>query len=410
MMQSNDSQLIRCAAENSTQESAFSSQSNAAFDHISRGVKLFANGITDSMRANKELETEAGSPLILMYRLTQQIPDYITIDIKCSFRWLSCPKKKITVTLPFPSQIKPPCYTKKNDFLDGNVPTTRTNSLLEMCNELIFWTKPTVQSILSDVEQTQGMDKKKIDMYFSAYKLAGTDTERVHVIECLANRYAKHCDYLMSSPDFHTQAVRAKNKMKYYLNCLPDSYLSATDSANKIYDNYQRIFELLSEQNTDEAWHIFDAHAKLSPFIVEAFPHLQAIKHLLHVVFRISGHDKYYGLDEILLIPEHDIVFSVHAELERVFNLLSFDSEQKLFIKTHAIDPIAMLLNFGINAAKQAFYDELFLRREQEIARTREQIKSQSGGMPSYRSTYEDIDAEDEPNIEELTDNLIITK
>lgn len=406
MQADEETKFIRQDSAIATGNDPFISRTNAALDDIAGGISLYSSSITDPVRVFKRLATEAGSPVVLTYRLSQSIPNNISIDVKCSFRWLDCPKKKITIVFPFPSQIKPLAYTQKNIFSNETTSSTGSFAFLSICHDLIFWAKPTMQSILNDVEQTQGMDKKNIDLYFSAYKLAENDTDRVHVIECLVNRYGKYYDYLMRSPDFHRQAPDAKIKMMYYLNCLPDNYQSVTASANAIWLNYQRIFECLSEQNIDEAWTLFNPYTKLSPFITHAFPQICAVKHLLHVVFRISGHDKYYGLDEVLYIPEHDVVFSIHGELMKAIELLTFDTDQQDFIKKYALDPIAYLLKTGSDAASLTSPEVLQLRREQEIARTREHIVNQLD-TPSYRSVYEEIDAQEDPVIEELSDDLL---
>lgn len=400
--------LIRQTGEVVTEVDPFISRTHTALDDIASGISLYSSSITDPMRVFKKLNTEAGSPVVLTYKLSQSIPNHISVDVKCSFRWLDCPKEKITISLPFPSQIKPLAYTQKNTFSNSNE-TLHSDSfaLWSICRDLIFWAKPTAQSILKDAEQSQGMDKKNLDLYFSAYRLAENDTERVHIIECLVNRFGKYYDYLMRSPDFHRQAPDAKIRMMHYLNCLPDNYQSASESANAIWLNYQRIFERLSEQNIDEAWTLFDPYTKLSPFITHAFPQICAVKHLLHVVFRISGHDKYYGLDEVLYIPEHDIVHSIHAELIKAIEILTFDTDQQDFIKRYAVDPIEYLLKTGSDAASLTSQELLQLRREQEIVRTRENIVNQLD-TPSYRSVYEEIDAQEDPVIEELSDDLHI--
>lgn len=407
MQADEESRFIRQTSAIVTEVDPFISRTNAALDDIASGISLYSRSITDPRRVFKRLTTEAGSPMVLTYRLSQSIPNHISIDVKCSFRWLDFPKKKISIVLPFPSQIKPLLYTQRNIFSNETMPS-ESFSLLSICHDLIFWAKPTMQSILREVEQTQGMDKKYIDLYFSAYKLAENDTDRVHVIECLVNRYGKYYDYLKRSPDFHRQAPDAKIKMMYYLNCLPSNYQSVSESASMIWLNYQRIFECLSEQNIDEAWILFCPYTKLSPFITHAFPQICAVKNLLHAVFRISGHDQYYGLDEVLYIPEHDVVFSIHEELIKAIELLTFDTDQQDFIRRYAVDPIEYLLKTGSDAASCTSQEVLQLRREQEITRTREHIVNQLDA-PSYRSVYEEIDAQEDPVIQELSDNLLHT-
>lgn len=386
--------------------SAEKDPSNTAFQKIAEDLLVYSNSITDSMRASKEVRTEAGSPLIATYRLSQSIPNYINIDIKCSFRWLDCPKKKITIILPFPSQIQAPAYTQKHDFVNESALSTELSTIGSACRDLIFWTTSTMQSVLNEAEQTQGIDKKNIELYFSAYKLAANDVERVHIIECLINRYGKYCDYLISSPDFHRHAPAAKKKMTYYLNCLPNNYQTVSETANAIRLHYQIIFECISEQNIDEAWEMFDPYTKLSPFIISAFPHLSVIRHLLIVIFRVSGHDQYYGLDEALFIPEHDIVASVHSELVKISNFLIFDLEQQNFIQQYTITPIASLLKTGSDGALATSQETILLRREQEITHTRECIKNQLS-IPSYRSRYDDIDAEEVLIVEELPEEAL---
>ena len=402
-MQSNEDTQLIGQSNQILETNTFASKTNAALRDITEGISTYSSSITDSMRASKELNTETGSPLILTYRLSQAIPNYINVDIKCCFRWLDCSKKKITITLPLPSQIKAPSYTQKNIFVSESALPSELSMLGAACYDLFFWTSSTMQSVLSEAEQAQGVDKKNIELYFSAYKLAINDAERVRVIECLVNRYGKYYEYLISSSDFQRQAPDAKDKMMYYLNCLPNNYQSVSESANEIYLKYYRIFELLSEQKTDEAWVLFDPYTKLSPFIVHAFPHINVIKHFLHVIFRISGHDRYYGLDELLFIPEHDIIFSTHAELLKASNLLTFDIEQQTFIQRYAMAPLASLLKAGAEEALTASQETVSLRRAQEIARTREHITNRLS-MPSYRSVYEDIDAQEDPVVEELSE------
>lgn len=404
MQSDEDSKLIPQIDSTVGEINPFVSRTTAALQDINEGISVYTHSITDSMRASKELSTETGSPLILTYRLSQTIPDYISVDIKCSFRWLDCSKKKITITLPFPSQIKAPIYNQRNVFVSESASSSELSMFGSACYDLIFWTKSTMQSVLSEAEQTQGVDKKNIELYFSAYKLAKNDAERVHVIECLINRYGKYYEYLISSSDFHKQAPDAKRRMMYYLNCLPDNYQSVSESANAILLNYKKIFELLSKQKADDAWFLFDPYTKLSPFIVHAFPQISIMKHFLHVIFRISGHDRFYGLDELLFIPEHDIVFSSHAELLKASSLLTFDTEQQSFIQCHAIAPLGLLLKIGKDEALVASRETVSLRREQEVARTREHIMNHLG-TPSYRSIYEDIDAQEDLVIEELSES-----
>ena len=84
-------------------------------------------------------------------------------------------------------------------------------------------------------------------------------------------------------------------------------------------------------------------------------------------------------------------------------NLLTFDIEQQTFIQRYAMAPLASLLKAGAEEALTASQETVSLRRAQEIARTREHITNRLS-MPSYRSVYEDIDAQEDPVVEELSE------
>lgn len=356
-------------------------------------------------RAHKEFQSDAGRPLIIDYKFSNNLPDIINIELTYKYRWLDTPQQVISLQLPFPSQYKKPFMQPRFDF----IPEQSNTLLLDMmtfCLEHLLQQRQSWESILREAESSTSMERHYIQLYFKAYALANTDNERIRIIESLINRYGYYAIYLKSSPGLEHQAVHAQNSMKHYLNTLPSCYVNHSETAQNIHKNYTEIFILLSQQKIHDAWRLFDPHTPLSPFIQNAFPYLQATKHTLHVLFRICGLEKHYGPDSILYIPEHDVIVSIKTHLEKALSLITNDSRITHFIREKALEPIEYLLDTGHQHTQETPVSDIFHHCREEVRATRQHIFNH-GSIPSARVNQARV--ANGPIIEEISETNIST-
>jgi len=272
-----------------------------------------------------------------------------------------------------------------------------------------FWSappapEPNCMEALNIAEEMKGMCSKREKAYLKAYQLAKTDVQRIRVLECLITRYSKYHDRLIRDGEFKDYAPGVMRKANHYLTWLPESYQTQSLNANKINDNFQSIFKLLQEQRIDEAWARFDAHSDLSFFIQRAFPNLQAMKHQLHAIFRISRHDIYYGIDATgsTWIPELSIIVAAIGELQDACKVIeSYDPVQKEALEQYAIAPLERLIEIGKEAAATTSYEERQLRRDTEVEHGRSLFAQNI--QPTFRILGEDMDADEEPTVVDVT-------
>ncbi|MDP3704508.1 MAG: hypothetical protein Q8R24_01190 [Legionellaceae bacterium] len=388
------------------QSTPFIQASTAAFDQINQGIFAFSMGITDAMRVDKALKEEAGIPIITSYRVnspTDLQPNTFSMDIKCIFRWTGHRKERATLLFMNAFKAPPNDQGYQRPVLQQKL-ESNTSSILGYSS---WFSKPSSEDVLKNAESLSGIYKKRVDLYLEAHQLAKTEVQRILVLECLINQYANFHEYHENRRrrgwgDYDPGALP---EIKKYLTWLPENYQTQTPSANKINDNFQSIFKLLQEQRIDEAWVKFEPHAKLSPFIQHAFPNLQAMKHQLRAIFRISRHDIYYGRNifGFTWISEVDILWTVINELRKACKLIeSYAPDQKEAIEQHMIAPLERLNQIGKQAATETSYEDKRLRRELRIQHN-QPILAQCIN-PTYRILNEDMDDDDEPTVVDVTE------
>lgn len=387
------------------QTDSFIHKSTAAFAQINQGIGALGMGITEDMHVDKQLKDETGIPLITSYRINRPTdfrPNSFSMDIMCIFRWTNRHRERSTLLFINEFKAPPNVVGYQRPILQQKFEPNRSSIL---CYSSWF-SKPTSEDILKNAESLSGMYQERVDLYIEAYELAKTEVQRILVLECLITQYANFHEYhknrrLRGWDNYDPGALQ---EIKKYLTWLPDNYQTQTPSANKINENFQSIFGLLQEQRIDDAWAQFEPYVELSYFIQQAFPNLQAMKHLLHAIFIISRHNAYYGrnAEHSVWMPEIDIIEVAINELSKACKLIEiYDPDQRSAIEQHMIAPLEALKLKGKQIADHMSYEDKKRCRTVRVQYNRSLLVQ--GIDPTYRILDEDMDADDEPTVVDVT-------